>query len=90
LTPGCGSFFKCRYLILTKNTSTYKFYFTVNSFLSWVADDISWEVRSRLSIFADDFKVMGIVNSTEQYQQLQDNLTIITDWVTRWGHVIQC
>ena len=47
-------------------------------------DDISWEVRSRLSIFADDLKVMGTVNSTEQCQQLQDDLTIITDWATRW------
>ena len=48
-------------------------------------DDISREIKSKLSIFADDLKVMGTVNSTEQCLQLQNDLTKITEWAARWG-----
>jgi len=48
-------------------------------------DDISWDLNSKLSIFADDLKVMSIVNSIEQREQLQYDLMKITEWATRWG-----
>ena len=48
-------------------------------------DDISWEIKSKVSIFADDLKVMGTVNSSEEIEQLQRDLDRITEWATRWG-----
>lgn len=48
-------------------------------------NDISLDIRGSISIFADDLKIMWKVNSEEQIQQLQEDLSKISDWAVKWG-----
>lgn len=48
-------------------------------------DDITEGLLSKVSIFADDLKIMGIVNTEEQIEQFQADLTRISNWAVKWG-----
>ena len=55
-----------------------RFYLLCSSMISAVS-------KKQANIFADDLKMMGTVKSTEQCKQIQNDLTKITEWATKWG-----
>jgi ribonuclease P/MRP protein subunit RPP40 len=48
-------------------------------------NDISLDVSGEVSCFADDLKIMGIVNTEEQIKKFQFDLDKISDWAHKWG-----
>lgn len=48
-------------------------------------NDISQDIRNKISIFADDLKIWGRVDTQEQILNLQKDLDIISAWAEKWG-----
>ena len=48
-------------------------------------DDISSGICNPISIFADDLKIMGVVNTEEEGRQLQRDLDNLSAWASKWG-----
>jgi len=48
-------------------------------------NDISLDVAGEVSCFADDLKIMGIVNNIEQISNFQSDLDRLSDWALKWG-----
>ncbi len=47
-------------------------------------DDLEDDILSKLSKFADDTKVAGVVDSLEQSQKLQMDLARLGEWAQKW------
>ncbi len=47
-------------------------------------DDLEEDILSKLSKFADDTEVAGVVDSLEQSQELQMDLSRLEDWAEKW------
>ena len=48
------------------------------------ADDLEWDIRNLVFKFADDTKLLGKVDSSEDRDLLQNDLDQLMQWSDRW------